>query len=133
MEPLIIQGTESSPEIMFDAAANRFIISGKSRPENTGQFYAPIINWVSEFEKILSDRGHKTTANKASVFVFKLEYFNSTSAKHLAEIILLLKDFIVKGYNINIEWHFAKFDDDMLDTGKEFSTMVDLKFDFIEY
>ena len=133
MEPLIIQGTESSPEIMFDASANRFTISGKSRPENTGQFYAPVINWISEFEKILSDRKHKNTANTAPVFVFKLEYFNSTSAKHLAEIILLLKSFVVKGYNINIEWHFAKFDDDMLDTGKEFSTMADLKFDFIEY
>ena len=133
MEPLIIQGTESSPEILFDASANRFIISGRSRPENTGKFYAPIINWVSEFEKILSDRGLKANVNEASVFIFKLEYFNSTSAKHLSEIILLLKDFILKGYNINIEWHYARFDDDMFDTGKEFSNMLDLKFNFIEY
>ena len=133
MDSLIIQGTESSPEVMFDASSNRFIISGKSRPEDTRLFYAPVVNWVSEFEKTLSERKHKAADNSTPVFVFKLEYFNSNSAKQLAEIILLLKDFIVKGYKINIEWHFAKHDDDMLDTGKEFSTMVDLKFDFIEY
>jgi hypothetical protein len=133
MEPLIIQGTDNSPGVIFDTSANRFNISGRSRPENAGKFYVPVINWITEFEKTLSDRKQEMTDDSTLVFEFKLEYFNSTSAKHLAEIILLLKDFIVKGYKINIEWHFAKFDDDMLDTGKEFSNMVDLQFDFIEY
>ena len=133
MEPLLIEGTENSPGVSFDTSMNRFIISGKSRPENSGKFYAPLINWITKFEKKLSEQKLEIKDKTIQVFVFKLEYFNSTSAKHLAEIILLLKGFVVKGHNINIEWHFSKLDDDMMDTGKEFSSMVDLKFDFIEY
>ena len=133
MEPLIIEETENSPAVSFDASSDRFVISGKSRPENTDKFYAPIINWIMKFDKILSDREVEKTDKALQVFVFKFEYFNSTSAKNIAEIILLLKSFVEKGHKINIEWHFPKFDDDMMDTGKEFSNMVDLKFDFIEY
>ncbi len=133
MEPLIIRGTENSPEVRLDATSNRFIITGKSRPENADKFYAPLISWIERFEPILSGRKQDSDGNPIPVFKFKLEYFNSTSAKHIAEIIIILKDFVEKGYKVKIEWHSAKFDDDMLDTGKEFSNMVDLKFDFIEY
>lgn len=133
MEALIIEATESSPAVSFDSASNLFSISGKSRPENTGKFFSPVIDWVAKFEEELSSRNNEPAGNPAVVFIFKMEYFNSISAKYLLDIILMLKDFIDKGHKINIEWHFSKFDDDMLDTGKEFSTMVNLKFDFISH
>lgn len=133
MEALIIEATESSPAVLFDSASNHFSISGKSRPENTGKFYFPVIDWVAKFEEELSSRNNKPADYPALVFIFKMEYFNSISAKYLLDIILMLKDFIDKGHKINIEWHFSKFDDDMLDTGKEFSSMVNLKFDFISH
>ncbi len=132
MNPLIIDASEDSPSVIFDTTAKHFTISGKSRPENTGKFYNPVIDWIIKFEDNLA-AGKNKADNSAIVFSFKLEYFNSISAKYIADIILILKDFIVKGYPFNIEWHSAKFDDDMLDAGKEFADMVDLEFDFIEY
>jgi len=133
MDSLIIEGTEDSPAISFDTKVNRFVISGKSRPENTGKFYNPVINWISTFEEMVSSRKEQMVDNSVNVFVFKLEYFNSISAKYIADIIIILKRFAEKGNKINIEWHFSKLDDDMLDIGKEFSDMIDLKFDFISY
>jgi len=133
MEALIIEATESSPAVSFDSKSNNFIISGKSRPENTGKFYTPVINWVTDFEGVLVSRKSGKEDIQKVVFVFNMEYFNSISAKYLLDIILMLKDFISKGHEINIEWHYSKFDDDMLDTGKEFSTMVNLDFDFIAH
>lgn len=131
MEPLIIEATEASPAIKFDITSNEFIISGKSRPENSSKFYAPVFTWFQEFEKSAS--GKTKTEDKPLIFTFKLEYFNSISAKYIADIILILKELVIQGHNINIAWHYPRFDDDMLDIGQEFSDMVDLKFEFIPY
>ncbi len=133
MDSLIIEATDVSPEVLFNLTTNNFIISGKSRPENTGKFYIPIIDWITKFEENLSAQKLEIANNPPIVFLFKLEYFNSVSAKYILDIILMLKDFVVKGHEINIEWHYAESDDDMLDTGTEFSNMVNLKFDFIAH
>ena len=129
MESLIIGATEDSPEINFDLKSNKFIISGKSRPENTGKFYAPVLSWFDNFDKMLSESGKAVQVE----FVFKLEYFNSISAKYIADIIMLLKELVVKGHDIQIKWNYPKSDDDMLEVGKEFADMVEMNFDFIAY
>lgn len=133
MDSLIIEATEDSPKITFDTVSNRFMISGESRPENAGKFYTPVINWIVKYEEILYSRKQDTKDDSVLVFIFKLDYFNSTSAKYIMDVLLIIKKFVDQGYNINIEWHYDKRDDDMLDAGNEFSDTVDLKFDFIEY
>ncbi|MDO9187788.1 MAG: DUF1987 domain-containing protein [Bacteroidota bacterium] len=133
MDSLIIEATEDSPKITFDTVSNRFMISGESRPENAGKFYTPVINWIVKYEEVLYSRKQDTNDDSVLVFIFKLDYFNSTSAKYIMDVLLIIKKFVDQGYNINIEWHYDKRDDDMLDAGNEFSDTVDLKFDFIEY
>ena len=131
MDSLIIEATEDSPAVMFETSSNRFIISGESRPENAGKFYAPIINWVIEFEGIAYWRKHEMKDDSTLVFVFKFDYFNSTSAKYIMDILLIIKKFATQGYNVNIEWHYDKRGEDILDAGKEFSDMDELEFEYI--
>ena len=133
MESLIIEGTEDSPAVKFDINSYRFVISGKSRPENTGKFFTPLINWITEFYQTALPRKNQSADSSTIVFVFQLDYFNSISAKYILDIIFALKTFVSEGNKIRIEWHFATLDDDMLETGKEFANMVNLKFDFIEH
>ncbi len=133
MDSLIIEATEDSPKIQFDTISNRFVISGESRPENAGKFYTPVINWIIKFEEELQKRKQEGKGDSSIIFVFKLDYFNSTSAKYIMDILLIFKKFVDQGYKINMEWHYDKRDDDMLDAGNEFSDTVGLKFDFIEY
>src|SRR3989304_3641602 len=118
---------------MFDIGSNRFIISGESRPENAGKFYTPVINWIIKFEEVLHAGKNETKNDSDLIFMFKLDYFNSTSAKYIMDILLVIKKFVEQGYKINVEWHYDHRDDDMLDAGNEFSDTVDLKFNFIEY
>jgi hypothetical protein len=132
MDSLIIEATEDSPSVIFDTTSNRFIISGESRPENAGKFYTPVIDWLVKFESILYYRKQELGINSTIVFIFQLDYFNSTSAKYLMDIILTIKNIVDKGHIINIEWIYDKRDDDMLDVGKEFSEMAELKFNFVE-
>ncbi|MDX2174566.1 MAG: DUF1987 domain-containing protein [Bacteroidota bacterium] len=132
MNELVINSTEDSPEVEFDLTKNNFTISGESRPENAGTFYKPIINAIIKLDLSLHnkiDRGD--TSN--FVFVFKYTYFNSTSAKYIADIFKNIKILVEKGHNIEIQWHYDKRDEDMLNSGTEFSEMFDLKFHFFDY
>ncbi|MES2140324.1 MAG: DUF1987 domain-containing protein [Bacteroidota bacterium] len=131
MDPLIIEATQDSPAILFDASTNHFIISGESRPENAGKFYTPVIDWVMKLEAMAFYRKQEMQDDSTLVFVFKLDYFNSTSAKYILDILLIIKKLSAKGYKTKVEWYYDKRGDDILDAGNEFSKMIDMKFDII--
>ncbi len=133
MDSLLIEATEDSPAVMFDPSANRFVISGESRPEHAGKFFTPVIDWILKFREDLQGRSHETKDDSTIVFVFKFDYFNSTSAKYIMDILLLIKKIAVQGYKISIEWHYDKRGEDILEAGQEFSEMVGLKFELIEF
>lgn len=131
MDPLIIEATQDSPAVMFNASTNHFIISGESRPENAGKFYTPVIDWIIKLEAMVYWRKKEMQDDSALVFVFKLDYFNSTSAKYILDILLIIKKLKEKGYKTKVEWYYDKRGDDILDAGNEFSKMTDMKFDII--
>lgn len=132
MNELIINSTEDSPEVDFDIAKNKFIISGESRPENAGAFYKPLINLITRLDLTLHTKKDNGD-NSPFEFIFKFNYFNSTSAKYIADMIKNIKSLVDKGHNIYIEWHYDKRDEDMLYSGTEFAEMFELNFKFIEY
>ena len=132
MDSFIIAPTEDSPSVNLDTKANHFVISGASRPENSRTFYTPIINWIAEYETVLAQR-KQSGDDTPLVFVYRFDYFNSSSAKFILDILLILKRFADKGYSVKVEWICDKRDEDMLDMGHEFSEMAELEFDYIQY
>jgi hypothetical protein len=132
MDSFIIQPTEDSPSVNFDTTTNYFVISGTSRPENSRTFYTPIINWIASYEEILAER--KQQGNQTPlVFEYRFDYFNSSSAKFILDILLILKRFSENGYPLEVIWKCDARDEDMLDMGREFSDMADLQFEYIQY
>ena len=132
MDSFIMAPTEDSPSVNFDTVANHFVISGASRPENSRTFYSPIIDWITNYETELQARKQRGD-DTPLVFVYRFDYFNSSSAKFILDILLILKRFSDKGYAIRVEWICDGRDEDMMDMGKEFSEMAELKFDYIQY
>lgn len=132
MNSLLIASTEDSPSVNIDTATNCCVISGASRPENAKTFYSPLLNWLTEYKTLLDSRKPELTS-KPLTFIFKLEYFNSASAKVFIDILLELKEIGGKGHPIKVEWHYDKRDEDMYDTGKEFSMAVGIKFHYTQY
>lgn len=134
MEPLVIQATTDSPTVHFDSTSNVLSISGESRPENPAKFFTPLIEWLINYEKLLYWRKNEAKNEIAPItFRFNLGYFNSTSAKYIMDILLLVKKLMDDGYKINIEWYYKDNGDDMLDAGKEFSSFIDVDFIYVEY
>ena len=62
MDHLFISATTSSPAVSFNAETGVLQMTGESYPENTFEFYHPIIHWVKEYLK--------TAAGKVGAFPF---------------------------------------------------------------
>jgi len=124
MNTLRIEPTEISPKIIYDVNKYHFEIIGESRPENVREFYDPVIKWMENFLTDLNPQ-------KELTFDFKLEYFNSSSAKYLLDILYKLTEFNAKGLAIIVNWFYEEGDDDMLEAGQEMSRMVKFKFNYI--
>jgi hypothetical protein len=120
MEILNLKGTEDTPNIMLDKKNGIFEISGRSLPEDSAEFYRPVIDWINAYAK---------EAGPATEFVFKLEYFNTASSKLILDVLSALEE--IKG--MKILWYFHDDDEDMEEAGQEFSELVEIPFEFKTY
>ncbi|HER09460.1 MAG TPA: DUF1987 domain-containing protein [Bacteroides sp.] len=124
MEALRIEPTDDSPLVVLDRENNLFEISGKSLPENVVQFYRPVTEWLTAYQK---DPGPET------VFTFKLIYFNTASSKMILDILMLLEEMAEAGHEVTVRWMSLTSDEDMQEAGKEYEEMVDLPFEHHTY
>ncbi|MGD9992360.1 MAG: DUF1987 domain-containing protein [Salinivirgaceae bacterium] len=129
MNPLIIEQTPATPKIHFDFTHKLFEIIGCSRPEDVRIFYMPIIDWLESFKLKIPELEKPVNPLE---FKFKFDYFNSSSAKFLLDILVLINQIHQKGMPIKVAWYFDENDDDMKEVGEELSEVVDLPFEYIE-
>jgi len=120
MQVLNLEGTEDTPKIMLDQANGIFEISGRSLPEDSAEFYRPVLEWLEQYS---------TSPNPSTDFTFKLEYFNTASSKLILDVLSALED--IKG--MKISWYFHEDDEDMEEAGQEFSELVEIPFEFKTY
>ncbi len=120
MNTLHLEGTEETPSIILDKSNGIMEISGRSLPEDSTEFYKPVLDWIEQYAE---------DPNISTTFVFKLEYFNTASSKLILDVLYALED--IKG--LKVEWHFHEDDEDMEEAGEEFSELVEIPFEFIPY
>ncbi|MCB2195312.1 MAG: DUF1987 domain-containing protein [Bacteroidetes bacterium] len=132
MKGLDIPATAKSPRVLLDTDKNIFEIQGNSRPENVRDFYFPIIYKIRKyFEKVIDKNKVDEFNEKSFKFNFKLDYFNSSSAKFISDILVLIRDFTEEGLNLKVNWYFADGDEDMMEVGEDFSEMISVPFNYI--
>ena len=51
MESLLIEGTPKTPTVKFDSTAGVFEIKGRSIPENSVEFYKPLVDWLDNYKE----------------------------------------------------------------------------------
>ena len=112
MKNLIIKATKYTPSINFDYSNGNFCISGKSYPENTFDFYKPVIKWAEEY--------FQNSTNKKTFVTLDLEYLNSSSLKAYFDLFDILEIAYNNGKNIEIKWLYDKDDDISEETGEDF-------------
>ncbi len=124
MEPLRIQATVKTPEVLFDPTNEVFEIKGKSVPEDAEEFYHEVLQWVEDY---VSNPSEKT------VFKIDLEYFNISSSKRILFLFYKLNELKEKGKDIKIVWYYNENDEDMFEVGQDYAFMVKIPFEFVSY
>lgn len=110
MTNISIEPTKYTPKIIMDADNGTIEISGKSYPENTFEFYAPVITWLEEY---FNNPKETTTLN------MEIIYFNSSTSKLLFDLFDFLED-KSESYNIIINWIYDEENETALEAGEEF-------------
>lgn len=120
MDVLKIPKTDDTPEVIFDRVKGIFEMSGRSLPEDSVAFYAPVFSWLKHYG---------AEPNPTTEFVFKLEYTNTASSKMVQDILSALEK--IKG--VTIVWYYLTGDEDMESMGHELSELVEIPFQFKAY
>ena len=123
-ENLIIEGTNKTPVIKFYYENGSIEISGKSIPENSIGFYQPIYSWIDNYAIKPSPK---------TEIKINLEYFNTSSSKCLLDIFRKFESIKKAGKSdIEVLWHYEADDEDMMEAGDDYNSLVDLTFRLIK-
>jgi len=110
MDNFFIDATNYSPEVNMNAQSGIISIVGKSYPENTFEFYKPVMKWLEEY--FLSPQ-------QDTVINMEIIYFNSSSSKLFFDMFDLL-EMNKDTTNLVINWIYDKENDTALEAGEEF-------------
>jgi hypothetical protein len=113
IDTLLINSTETTPEVNFYASQNKALMRGESYPENTAEFYASVIEWLTNYVENMKE-------DDLFDFLLHLTYFNSSSSKVLLDIFDLLDEAGEKGKKIVIHWLYDKGNETLQEYGEEF-------------
>lgn len=97
MDDMIIEATQSSPQIHLSAEQNRLLIKGKSYMENPTKFYEPVFAWL---EKYLA-----TLASGTIKIDLEIIYLNSSSLKMFMNLFEMFEESVANVNNdICVNW-----------------------------
>ena len=122
MEELRISSTKNTPEIIL-SPEGMIRIKGRSIHENVTEFYAPIEDWIGNYIDIPAE---------VTCVDMNLEYFNSASAKVLIHMLQKITYVILKNKKFIFNWYYEDGDEDILERGETFSSVLDVPFNFIK-
>ena len=111
MESLTIKETKYTPQINMDAISGVIEMTGKSYPENTFDFYAPVMQWLNDY---FSDENEKLT-----VINMEIIYFNSSSSKLFFDFFDVC-DAKKNSHNIEINWIYEEDNENAKEAGEDF-------------
>ncbi len=118
-----IDRTETSPQIDLDLDQGVLEFIGRSLPHNSEHFYGRVYRWIDEY---LEEPRDQTTVN------MKLDYLDTSSSKHLYNIFNRLNTVNERGQHVRINWHYESGDEEMAETGKDYQSLFQLDFNFVE-
>lgn len=118
-----IEGTPKTPTVSFNQEKGVLTLKGRSIPENSIEFYRPLVEWLDKYS---SSPQPKTVMN------IQLEYFNTSSSKCLLDLFKKLENMNKAGREVVIEWYYEEDDEDMLEAGEDYQSIINVPFKMVE-
>jgi len=110
MENLKLEATKYTPEINLNINGTISLV-GKSYPENTFEFYAPVMEWMEKY--------FETSPVDTTVVNMEIIYFNSSSSKLFFDFFDLLEENVEEN-KIEINWIYDGENESAEEAGEDF-------------
>ncbi|HOK60987.1 MAG: DUF1987 domain-containing protein [Tenuifilum sp.] len=123
MELLNIEGTPKTPTVILNPSTGVIEIKGRSIPENSIEFYRPVVEWLDEYIK---------NPQPNTVVNVQLEYFNTSSSKCILDVFKKLEVLKKNQKDVIINWYYEEDDEDMLEAGEDYESIIKVPFKMIQ-
>ncbi len=124
MNKLEIIGSAKTPTVNFEPENGILEMKGRSIPENAIDFFKPIVDWLDEYSK---------QSKKITQANIQLEYFNTSSSKCILDIFKKLESINKQDdKEVIINWYYEEDDEDMLEAGEDYQSILKIPFKMIE-
>ncbi len=121
LKKYIAEPSRRTPRVILEPG--RIFIVGRSIPENPGEFYRPVFDWISRYIKENSQR---------TGIELGFEYINTSSTKWIYNIIKEISGMKDLVENVTICWYYDAGDEDLCELGFILKSLVDCPFYVIE-
>jgi len=122
ISPIYIEGTRKTPTVSLDPKGI-IKIQGRSIPEDSEIFFQDLLEWMDEYVR---------SGTKSTQVDLAFEYLNSGTSKVLLQMLKSLKDLVPGGHTLTINWYYEEGDDDILERGEYYESILSFKLNFIE-
>ncbi|HKK63814.1 MAG TPA: DUF1987 domain-containing protein [Bacteroidales bacterium] len=120
MKNLHLEATGKTPYVNFDAKTGNLEILGRIIPENSAEFYRPLLEWLQDYSK---------QAAPETKVRLHLEYFNTASSYLVVKLFKAIEAIEKLGSKVTIYWYFD--DEDMYEAGEDFESIIKVNFEYI--
>lgn len=120
MNDLHIPSTQATPSVDSDAASGLLCLAGDSYPENSFEFFGPIIQWIETF---LREQSSPLRLE------LRIVYMNTSSVKAMMDIFDMLEEAHRQGQPVSVAWYYDPRNERVLDLADEFREDCSFPFD----
>lgn len=120
---LVADSREQTPLVHFKTTGE-LKIEGTSYPENPMKFYQQVIDWIKALK----------TENISKIELsVRLDYFNTSTSKLVLYIFKQLENiYLTQKNDIRVIWFYNTNDEDMIESGKDYSSLIEIPFELRE-
>ena len=120
---LIIEAGDKTPYINLDAKSGKLQIHGYSLPENSIEFYEPIVSWLDNYT---------VAPNEKTELDVRLVYLNTSSSKMFMDIFRKINHLVkLNNSEVSVVWHYEIDDEDIQEIALQYKEFCKAKFDII--
>ncbi len=111
MSDLNIAATSTTPGIVACSETGRVSLMGDSYPENSFEFFQPLINWLESY--LAGSEG-------ALSLEICLAYLNTSSVRVMMDVLDMLEESFQRGRQVNLVWFYEQGNERIAELAEEF-------------
>lgn len=122
MHDLNFTATPSTPSLTASAADGTVEMRGDSYPENSLEFFQPIVGWISEYLE---------QSDRPLALSLRLLYLNTSSVKAMMDIFDIMEAAHADQRQVSVRWYYDRDNERIADLAEEFKEDCSFPFDIM--